>query len=201
MIDGIAEPARQVEEVSQNFFRDLGVPTASGRTPDSSDGPVAIMSHRFWRSRFEGSSSVSGRSLTIDGQSYMLIGVAAPQFLGLSLESSPDLWISSAGLRAGPSLQMIARLKSGVTASQAQAGLEVLFNQFARARPGIVPGGRRDEPPAHVMVLAAGKGLSALRAQYERPLLALTGLVSTRTPDYLHKRRQPAHGPECRAPA
>jgi predicted permease len=178
MIDGIAEPARQVEEVSQNFFRDLGVPTASGRTPDSSDGPVAIMSHRFWRSRFGGSSSISDHSLTIDGQSYILIGVAAPQFLGLSLESSPDLWISSAGLSAGPSLQMIARLKSGVTASQAQARLEVLFNQLARARPGIVPGGRRDEPPAHVMVLAAGKGLSALRPQYERPLLVLTGLVT-----------------------
>jgi len=177
-IDGIAEPARQVEEVSQNFFRDLGVPTASGRTPDSSDGPVAIISHRLWRARFAGTSEVLGRSLTIDGQTYTLIGVAAPQFLGLSLESSPDLWISSGRLNAGPSLQMIARLKPGIEASQAQAASEILFHQLARAQPSMVPGARPNEPPAHVMLLAAGKGLSALRAQYERPLLALTGLVT-----------------------
>ena len=177
-IDGIAEPPRQVEAVSQDFFRELGVPMASGRTPESSDGPVAIISHRLWRARFAGSSNGLGRSLTIDGQPYTVVGVAAPQFLGLSLESSPDLWISTARLTANPSLQMIARLKPGVSASQAQAALEVLFNQLARAQPGIVPGGRRDEPPAHVMLLAAGKGLSALRVQYERPLLALTGLVT-----------------------
>lgn len=93
-----------------------------------------------------------------DGQAYTLIGVAAPEFLGVLLESSPDLWISSARLHAGRPLQMIARLKPGVSASQAQAALEVLFNQLAGAQPGIVPGGRRDEPPAHVMLLARGKG-------------------------------------------
>jgi predicted permease len=178
MVDGIAEPARQVEQVSENFFRDLGVPTALGRTPDSSDGPVAVISYRLWRARFDASSSAVGRSLTIDGQTYSLIGVAVPQFLGLSLESSPDLWISSAGLSAAAPQQMIARLKPGVIASQAQAALDVLFNQLAQEPPGIVAGGRPGQPPAAVALLAAGKGLSALRAQYERPLLALTGLVT-----------------------
>jgi predicted permease len=178
MVDGIAEPGRQVEQVSENFFRDLGVPTALGRTPDSSDGPVAVISYRLWRARFDGSSSAVGRSLTIDGQAYSLIGVAVPQFLGVSLEGSPDVWISSARLSAAAPQQMIARLKPGVIASEAQAALEVLFNRLAQEQPGVVAGGRPGQPPAHVALLAAGKGLSALRAQYERPLLALTGLVT-----------------------
>jgi predicted permease len=177
MVDGIAEPARQVEQVSENFFRDLGVPIALGRSPTSSDGPVAVISYRLWRARFDGGSSALGRSLTIDGQAYSLIGVAVPQFLGLSLESSPDLWISSAHSSAPAPQQMIAHLKPGVMASQAQAALDVLFSQLAQEQPGIVAGSRPGQPAAHVALLAAGKGLSALRVQYERPLLALTGLV------------------------
>ena len=178
MVDGIAELARQVEQVSVNFFRDLGVPIALGRTPTSSDGPVAVISYRLWRARFDGSSSALGRSLTIDGQAYSLIGVAVPQFLGLSLESSPDLWISSAHSSAPAPQQMIGHLKPGIMASQAQAALDVLFSQLSQEQTGIVAGSRPGQPSAHVAFLAAGKGLSALRVQYERPLLALTGLVT-----------------------
>jgi len=177
IVDGIAEPARQVEQVSENFFRDLGVPIALGRTPTSSDGPVAVISYRLWRARFDGASSALGRSVTIDGQAYSLIGVAVPQFLGLSLESSPDLWISSAHSSAPAPQEMIAHVKRGVMASQAQAALDVLFSQLAQEQPGMVAGSRPGQPPAHVALLAAGKGLSALRVQYERPLLALMGLV------------------------
>ena len=177
MVDGIAEPARQVEQVSENFFRDLGVPVALGRTPTSSDGPVAVISYRLWRARFDGSSRALGRSLTIDGHAYSVIGVAAPQFLGLSLESAPDLWISSAHSSAPAPQQMMAHLKPGVMASQAQAALNVLFSQLAQEQPGIVAGSRPGQPPAQVALLDAGKGLSTLRAQYQRPLLALTGLV------------------------
>jgi predicted permease len=177
-IDGVDEPPRKVEVVSGNFFRDLGVPIALGRSPDESDGAVAVMSHRLWRARFEGSPRALGRTLTIDGQPYAVVGIAAPRFLGLSLESSPDLWIASAQLTAGPPQQMIARLKPDVAVSQAEAELDVLFTQLAQAQPGLVAVGRPDQPPVHVQVLAAGKGLSALRAQYRQPLLALTGLVT-----------------------
>jgi MacB-like protein len=96
----------------------------------STDGPVAVISYRLWRARFDGGSSALGRSLTIDGQAYSLIGVAVPQFLGLSLESSPDLWIASAHSSAPAPQQMIAHLKPGVVASQAQAALDVPFSQL-----------------------------------------------------------------------
>ena len=53
----------------------------------------------------------------------------------------------------------------------------VLFRQLAQEQPGR-RGRRPGQPPAQVELLPAGKGLSQLRAQYERPLLALTGLVT-----------------------
>jgi len=170
-IEGTVEPSRNVEQVSENFFRDLGVTPIVGRAPEPSDEAVAIVSYHLWRARFGGSPSVLGRVLTVDGRAYTIVAVTPPRFLGLSIESSTDLWISS---RTDASQQMIARLKPGVTSSQAQAAMEVLFSQLARARPEAIPWDDR----AQIELLSAGKGLSQLRAQYERPLLALTVLVT-----------------------
>jgi predicted permease len=170
-IDGVAEPSRQVEEVSENFFRDLGVTPIVGRTPEPSDGAVAVISYGLWRDRFGADSSVLGRALTIDGLTCSIIGVAPPRFLGLSVESSTDLWISS---RADSDQQMIVRLKPGVTSPQAQAAMQVLFRQLAQAQSEVVPPG----VAMQIELLPAGKGLSQLRAQYERPLLALMVLVT-----------------------
>jgi hypothetical protein len=170
-IDGVADPPREVEQVSENFFRDLGVVQLVGRTPEPSDGPVAIISYRLWQDRFGGSPSVVGRALTVDGRVCSIVGVAPPRFRGLSIETSTDLWMTS---RTGMK-QMIARLKPGVTAEQAQLALQPLVGQFTQDFPPEV---RRDMPPLHVELPAAGRGISQLRAQYERPLLALTALVT-----------------------
>lgn len=170
-IDGVQESGRQVEQVSENFFRDLGVTPAIGRTPDASDDAVAVISHRFWRSRFGGRPNVLGRTLTVDGEAYTIVGVASARFLGLSIESSADLWITS---RAAAPQQMIARLRPGVTAATGQAAIDVLFRQLAQAEPEVA---RWDER-MRIELLPAGKGLSQLRTQYARPLLALTVLVT-----------------------
>ena len=170
-IDGVVEPPRQVERVSANFFRDLGVMPAVGRVPEPSDDAVAIISSGLWRARFGGSSTVLGRALTIDGQGYTIIGVAPARFRSLSIESSRDLWISS---RADADQQMIARVKPGVTTAQAQSAMQVLFRQLAQQQPEGVPWDERMQ----IELVPAGKGLSQLRAQYERPLLALTVLVT-----------------------
>ena len=47
-VDGVAEPPRQVERVSDNFFRDLGVMPILGRMPEPSDEAVAIISYGLW---------------------------------------------------------------------------------------------------------------------------------------------------------
>jgi predicted permease len=166
-VDGIAEPSRQVEQVSESFFQNLGVTPIVGRAPVASDGPVAVLSHGLWRVRFGATSDVLGRTVTVDGKPYVVVGVAPPRFHGLAIETATDLWIASD--TAIPQ-QMIARLKPGVTNRQAQAALEVLFRQLAEAAPQAAVGGRLE-------LLPAGKGLSQLRGQYRRPLLALTVLA------------------------
>ena len=169
-IDGEMEPSRQVDQVSDNFFVDLGVTPVVGRMPERSDGAVVILSYHLWRDRFSGSASVLGRLLIIDGQACSVIGVAPQQFFGLSIDDSVDLWMSS---RTDASQQMMARLKPGVTAAQARAATQVLFHQLAESQPEIVP-----DVATQIELLPAGQGLSQLRAQYERPLLALTVLVT-----------------------
>ena len=106
-----------------------------------------------------------------------MIGIAAPQFLGLSLRAHRICGFRQP-IRVPRTPADDAHLKPGVMASQARAALNVLFGQLAQEQPGIVAGNRPGQPPAQVELLAAGKGLSALRAQYQRPLLALTGLVT-----------------------
>src|SRR6266508_4169713 len=149
---------------------DLGVTPVVGRMPERSDGAVVILSYHLWRDRFSGSASVLGRLLIIDGQACSVIGVAPQQFFGLSIDDSVDLWMSS---RTDASQQMMARLKPGVTAAQARAATQVLFHQLAESQPEIVP-----DVATQIELLPAGQGLSQLRAQYERPLLALTVLVT-----------------------
>ena len=170
-VDGALEPPRLVEHVSDNFFRDLGVTPSLGRTPGPSDDAVAIINDRVWRTRFGRSASVLGRALTVDGLPYTIVGVAPPRFIGMRIEQSVDIWISS---RVVASQQMIARLKPGVTPEQAQASLQVLFSQLGQAQPDVVSWDDRSA----IELLPAGKGLSQLRAEYERPLLALTVLVT-----------------------
>jgi predicted permease len=170
-IDGVVEPPREVERVSGNFFADLGVAPIAGRVPEPSDDAVAIISDGLWRARFDRTANVLGRALSIDGRTFTIIGVAPARFHGLSIEHSAALWISS---HADPPQQMVARVKPGVTPAQAQAALQVLFGQLARQQPEIVTWDERMQ----IELVPAGQGLSQLRAQYERPLLALMGLVT-----------------------
>ncbi len=166
MIDGVLEPSREVEAVSSNFFRDLGVPLALGRAPDQSEEAVAIIGAAMWRDRFDGSASVLGRSVSVNGEAFTIVGVASPRFFGIAIETATDIWVTS---RAGEK-RMIARLKPGVTLPQARAELGVILGHVFPQRP--------DWPKLRTELLPAGKGLSQLRAQYAQPLVALTVLVT-----------------------
>ena len=166
VIDGSVEPTAQAEEVSDTFFRDLGVVPMLGRNPDSSERGVAVISEWLWHARFGSSSTVLGRSLTVERETYTIIGVAPRQFRGISIDASTDVWISP---RTMSGASIIARLKPAVTPAQARASLQVLFDELALDPPGTT---------MRVEVLPAGKGLSQLRGQYQRPLLALVVLVT-----------------------
>ena len=170
-IDGADEPPRTVEEVSVNYFRDLGVPPAIGRYAGTADGPAAIISDRLWRTRFNAAQDVVGRAIAVGGRPYTIAGVAPARFHGLSIEDAADVWISSPERRP---LRMIARLAPGVSAGQAQARMHALIRQVAQEHPRLFPWDER----LLTEVTPAGRGLSNLRAQYERPLAALGVLVA-----------------------
>ena len=169
-IGGADEPNRRLARVSANFFRDLGIQPAVGRVPEAADDAVAIVSDAWWRERFGASSDALGRAITVDGQSYTIVGVAPARFRGLSIDTATDGWIVS---RAPATLRMIARLAPGVGTEQARAAAEVVFRQLAQAQPEAMRWG----DDMRTTLVPAGRGLSQLREQYERPLLALSALV------------------------
>ena len=134
---------------SGNYFGTLGVPTAVGRTftaaedvPNGgNDGPVAVISYQFWSSYFQQNTAVIGRTITLDGVDFTVIGVMPRQFFGADVSSRPDIWVplALAPRLDGPGcfnsrscwwLYVMARLSPGVSLEKAQAQLKVVSPQI-----------------------------------------------------------------------
>ncbi|MCI0489559.1 MAG: ABC transporter permease [Blastocatellia bacterium] len=128
-------------QVSESFFRVLGVSPALGRsfTPeeDSPGGPVvAVLSDGLWRRYFGGDRAVIGHQIQLNGRSCSIIGVLPP---GFHFEAQSDVFVplqmkADAGDQ-GHNTVMIARLKSGTSLDQAQADVDRLLPQFREAYP------------------------------------------------------------------
>ena len=167
-IDNQPEPARQVFTATTGFFSMLGVEAQAGRLHDTE--PVAIISDRLWSARFNRDRSVIGRPLVVNGDVYSIAGVAAPGFLGVSLDSAGDIWLLQPQFR-GSAISAIARLAPGVSMAQAAAATDATLSHADLAGPGA------DRGPLRTSLLPGGQGTSNLRERYRVPLLALMGLV------------------------
>jgi putative ABC transport system permease protein len=141
-VTGGAEPERiETMLVTWNYFSILGTAPALGRVfgPDD-DGPgipqVAVVSDAYWRRRLGADPHALGRSLVVDGDPFVLVGVMPPGFThpGQTIGSEQvDLW-SPAGYRGMPFAQpdrtrrflqgALARLQPGVSAARAQQLLD-----------------------------------------------------------------------------
>jgi len=181
--------------VSGNFFSGLGVKPLLGRVfsaeDDKSPGAhlVAILGHNLWRRRFASDPNVVGKTIHLNSYPFTVIGVAPPGFFGVEVGASPDVWVSmmmqpqlSNGndrlrMRNNFGIEIMARLKPGVSEQQAQVATDLLSQQINSEAPGISPGLRNFLLKQHVELLPAGKGLSSLRTQFKRPLLILMGMV------------------------
>src|SRR5262249_28648943 len=121
---------------TSSLFPLLGVNPVQGRrftTDEDQEGheQVALLTHGFWRRRFGGDPRAVGRSLRIDGLPYVIVGVLPPEF---DLNRAVDLWtplsfdaaMRSEERRSGHSLKVLARIKPGASAAQAQADLDVV---------------------------------------------------------------------------
>jgi predicted permease len=147
---GPAEQA-QAQLVTSDFFPILGVKPATGRMFVPADdqigaAPVALISAGFWKRKFGSAPDVAGKSLTLDGMAYTIIGVLPSDF-DLILDSfSPSeiyvpvvQWNNNLLFNRGAGLGFhgIGRLKSGVTIGQARADFAAITKNLAAAYPDV----------------------------------------------------------------
>jgi predicted permease len=124
--------------VSGNYFRLLGARMAIGRAIEDGDTNVAVISHASWQTAFSGAPDVLGKTLSLRGQKYEVIGVAAREFAGLD-ESPPDFWAPITMLRSfrtQDEIEVVGRLREGLTKAGAEAALAAMAE---RAQPGFRP--------------------------------------------------------------
>ncbi len=141
-----------VYEASGNYFDALGVKAYLGRFFHSSDehGPNSsayiVLSYAYWQGRFGGDSGVVGRTVQLNKFPYTILGVAPPEFRGTEVFYAPDFWVplveqehvegdSGLNRRADRGIELVARLKTGVSAEQATADLNSVASYLAKTYP------------------------------------------------------------------
>jgi putative ABC transport system permease protein len=132
------------KKVTPNFFDVLGVQPAVGRPftgeEDKTQTPVVVLGYNLWRRRFAGDNSIIGRSILMNGVQTKVVGVMPQDFFFLDRKNS-DYWIPMAftpeqwARRQTHFLTVVARLKAGVTARQAQKDMERVATDLQKEYP------------------------------------------------------------------
>src|SRR5215469_13467376 len=193
------------EIVSGAYFSVLGVGPALGRLIEPADdagpgtGPVVVLSYDFWQSQLGGAADIVGRKVLIGNHPMTVVGVAAAGFRGVDVGAVPAFWMPTSmyadsnkgtneDLYNGPErwLQILSRLRPGVSGAQAQAGLLPWFRPWLEEnarRPGFpaVSAEKRTVYLASTLILIpAPQGHSPLRSSLSQPLwllFAATGVL------------------------
>jgi predicted permease len=199
--DGVVEAGRvRVGLVSGNYFATLGINAAQGRTlsPDDDrapgESPITVISYDFWEQRFGRTPDIIGRTVTINGGVFTIVGVAPAAFAGDVIGHPIALWVPTqmetqvmperpnlvaADWKSGWAwVRIIARLKPDVTAPQAQAAATVVFQQILAERAQQMGYTLRPEyARQQISLLPAGKGNMPERRAFAPPLTILMIVV------------------------
>ena len=203
------EPGRaEGELISGTFFATLGVQPALGRmlTPDDDrlgSSPAAVISYRYWEGHFGRDPGIVGRSVTLNGVPFTVVGICPPEFFGVQPGRAVDVWVPlhqqpqveprwapqpepADGKTIAPDLfeqrrswwvVMLGRRKPGVTEQQAQAEADVILQQ---SMAHDIKAGTKPETIPHLEVTAGSQGLDNLRREFSKPLgilMAVVGLM------------------------
>jgi len=143
ILTGDGEPERVVaDRVTSNFFPTFGVRPELGRAflPDEDkmggDDRVVVLSHGYWQRRFGGDRRIVGREIQLSGRPWTVVGVA-PE--GFRYGRDVDLWAPTRAdttlPRRAEFLDVIGRLKPGVTVAQASADVAAVVRRLAQDYP------------------------------------------------------------------
>ena len=188
--------------VSGNYFYTLGVSPVEGRLINDADDnttstPVAVLSHRYWITRFGGDKSVIGQQVNLNSLPFTIIGVTPAGFEGTGQVGStqeisiPLAWepqtTGDQSMMRGAGLwwlRLMGRLQPGATIEQAQASLANAFQQSvaehreirqSRATTPLRPVEPKDYP--RLAVDSGSQGEMNMRVYYTKPLRLLMGVM------------------------
>jgi predicted permease len=179
--------------VSDNYFELLGVRAARGRIftaeEETKPGahPVAVASDHFWHQQLGGDPAAVGRSITINGHAYTVVGVAPADFYGGDLGVQPALWVPMTmnkqitpdpannwyETRRGLFVTAIGRLRPGVTVAAARAEMRALASHLEEEFPKDNKGRTIDLLPLAEATLPPGQRAGLVKAS-----LVLLGVVA-----------------------
>jgi len=185
--------------VSGDYFRVLGVPAMRGRvfTPDDDlhgggrAGPVAVISHTFWKRHFASDPDIVGKTVRLDRHLFTIVGVTPPWFTGLDVDTHYDVAIpigcepilhtdrSALAARSWWWLRILGRLKPGETLPQADAKMKALAPEVDRATlpPNWDADGQRQYLKRSFGLRPAATGFSETGSQYRTALFTLMVVV------------------------
>jgi predicted permease len=154
-ISGSGDPERLWgQATTTNFFdvTQLSLPLGRGFRADEQNSPVIVLGNRVWKSRFDSDPNILGKSITLSGHPYTVIGVAPPYFRGIDLILDTQFWVPIGNVdqlvpnvahfdsRDYHWIVAAARLKHGASHAEATAELQLLAQRFAQAHPDTEKG-------------------------------------------------------------
>ena len=186
------------ELVTGNYFQVLGVRPFLGRVLTVQDetapgaNPVTVLSYGYWTRHFGSDPNILNKQLALNGNSLTVVGVARPGFAGVQVGQIPDLFIPITmkaqmtpnwdGLadRNDHWVTMLGRLKPGMSAEKAQAGLAPVYRALMEGDAAALKLSARDQQEFvnRKLVLGTGShGRPVLQHDAGQPLLVLMAMV------------------------
>ena len=135
--------------VSADYFAMFGAPLVAGRTFTAAEdsphgGQVAVLSYGLWKSRYGANPNVVGSTIQLDGQPYLIVGIIGRDFV---TDTPADLWVPFQfdlnSQDMAHYFTVAARLRPGVTVSQANAQLRLAADEYRHSygQNALPPGG------------------------------------------------------------
>lgn len=179
---------RFAQIVTGNYFTALGVEALHGRTLTAEDDrtpgghPVVVLNYNYWYRAFGGDPDTVGRTITLGGNPFTVVGIAPKGFVGVTPIPSPDVWVPMMMLgqlrhesltdleeRASSFLMVMGKLKPGLSMEQTQAKLTLTAAQLKEIDP--------DRYENENVILVPADGIIPMTPSMRRAALAISTLI------------------------